>query len=86
MKNKTIRTIITALVFLITIGFLIVGMTRTHKVYDPDFREFALDIHEIITERQLVIDATFSGTQRQEGKLYSTYDRSEDIGKRACPT
>jgi hypothetical protein len=71
-----------------------------HKVYDDDemAREFGMLTFQKISEAQLTIDATFSGTVRkaypieQDGesrmipRLYSTYDRSQPRGKKSCPT
>jgi len=73
-----------------SILFLIWGFVRGHEVYDlADEVDAAIGLvsTSTISERQLVIDSTFSGVQRKEGELWSTYDRTaERTGKQACPT
>jgi len=76
--------IATALVAALTL--LVVGMVRVHKVYDADAEEIGLVAFHRISDRQLIVDATFGGVARRAGKLYSTYDRTQPRGKRACPT
>ena len=49
---------------------------------DPDF-PFPF---ETIGELDLLIDATFSGVVRRDGRLFSTYDRSAPPQRRECPT
>ena len=71
---------------LIAVAFLIIGNLRVHKVYDADTEQVGIQAFHKISERQLVEDATFSGVLRKGLKLYSTYDRSQAGGKRACPT
>ncbi|MBZ5497449.1 MAG: hypothetical protein LAP85_13695 [Acidobacteriia bacterium] len=66
--------------------FLIAGSYREHKVYDKSKEEFGLRSYTGISEYKLVEDATFSGTIRKWGELYSTYDRAVPKGKMACPT
>ena len=68
------------------VGLLAAGAFRTHAVYDPDAAEFGIALSTNITDWQMVVDSTFSGVARRNGKLYSTYDRSQPVGKRACPT
>ncbi|HOW98366.1 MAG TPA: hypothetical protein P5567_07035 [Kiritimatiellia bacterium] len=63
-----------------------IGWFRSHKVYAADSEEYGILVFERITDRQLVEDATFSGVLRREGRLFSTYDRSQVRGKQACPT
>jgi hypothetical protein len=41
---------------------------------------------QIISDFKLVEDATFSGVESIDGILYSTYDRTKKLGKKACPT
>ncbi len=64
------------------------GLSRSHTVYDKGAAEFGIDDPIRITEKQLNADATFSGVEssRKNGKMLSTYDRSQPPGKRACPT
>lgn len=65
---------------------LLDGAWREHRVYDPDTEEFGLLGFTRVTDRQMVVDATFGGVTRRNARLYSTYDRSAPQGKRACPT
>ena len=71
---------------LLAVVFLVAGGYRSHKVYDQAKEEFGLRNFSDISEYQLVQDATFSGTIRKWGELYSTYDRTGPKGKIACPT
>lgn len=73
-------------VLLAALALLVIGLARAHKVYDPDSVEFGILVFERITDRQLVVDATFSGVLRREGRLFSTYDRTVTRGKQPCPT
>ena len=41
---------------------------------------------EKISDRQLTIDATFTGVESKDGHMYSRYDRSLPPQKRLCPT
>lgn len=63
-----------------------VGWLRSHKVYAADSEDYGILVFERIPDRQLVVDSTFSGVLRREGRLFSTYDRSQVRGKQACPT
>ncbi len=71
---------------LIAAALLVSGYFREHKVYNKSDQEFGLRDYTDISEYQLVEDATFSGTVRKWGELYSTYDRAAPKGKMACPT
>ena len=62
--------------------FLLAGARRSFKVYERDAAEFGLAAFRRISDRQLVIDATFTGVVRRQARLYSTYDRSQPRGKR----
>ena len=68
------------------ISLLAAGYYREHKVYDNPKEEYGLRNYAVISEFQLVEDATFSGTIRKGGELFSTYNRAEPKGKIACPT
>lgn len=70
------------MLLLVSLAFLAIGLLRTLKVHDLDTELF----YHRIPERVIVIDATFSGIVRKDGKLYSTYDRSLNLGRQACPT
>lgn len=66
--------------------FFLIGSFRRFKVYDNLKEEFGLRHYSEIGEYQLVKDATFSGTIRKGGELFSTYDRTSPKGKTGCPT
>ena len=76
---------------------VVVGASRLHAVYPKAESDNESIAATNITERQLIIDATFSGVKREGERLISTYarpgdkedgkaDGKEDDGKRACPT
>jgi hypothetical protein len=65
---------------------IVLGLARAHKVYAADSGEFGILVFERIPDRQLVVDATFSGVVRRDDRLFSTYDRSQVRGKQTCPT
>ncbi len=73
-----------------SLAMVVVGARGSHEVCTVDAEELAEVLgfapFETISDRQMIIDATFAGVIRKGGKLYSTYDRSQPAGKRACPT
>jgi hypothetical protein len=73
-------------VVLAVLILLVTGHYREHKVLDNPKEEYGLHNYVEISEYQLVEDATFSGTIRKWGRLFSTYDRTVPKGKMACPT
>ena len=80
-KSISITLFAFALLLLIGAGF------KTYKVYDPGINAFGIPMFYRISERQMTIDATFHGVDRKDdGNLYTTYDRLADTGKRPCPT
>ena len=91
-QKAAVRKILAGVLLLAALAFVAAGAARSYKVYDDDemAAEFGIFSFETISERQLVIDATFSGTLRKklagEYRLISNYDRTEGGGKRACPT
>lgn len=70
----------------IAFGFVLAGAARTHRAYTQDGDTFGLLTFDKVSERQLVVDSTFTGVERRNGRLFSTYDRTVERGKRACPT
>jgi hypothetical protein len=81
------------LVLAASVAFLVVGSNRSHKVVGEDAEEVAellgfvpLESFELISDQELVIDATFTGVVRRGKMLVSTYDRSQPRKKQACPT
>ncbi|MEW6072874.1 MAG: hypothetical protein AB1726_09835 [Planctomycetota bacterium] len=72
-------------------AMIVIGSSRTRQIRVENADELAelmagIAPYEEIGERELLIDATFTGVVRRDGFLYSTYDRSQPLGKRACPT
>ena len=88
MGNSIYQKAIACAVLIAAVAMLIAGGVRAHKVYDQDdeFAGFGMVTFNKISDIQLVIDATFTGVVRRDGTLYSTYDRSQPRGKKACPT
>ncbi|MBU0753818.1 MAG: hypothetical protein KJ645_01670 [Planctomycetes bacterium] len=68
---------------LVSIGF---SFTVHHKIYAEVAKKTGLDLFQEISESRLTDDATFSGVEFFEGRLYSTYDRTKARTKKACPT
>ncbi len=87
MKPPVYPKALAITVLIVALALLVVGSVRVvHKVYDADAEEIGLVAFHRISDRQLVIDATFGGVARRAEKLYSTYDRTQPRGKRPCPT
>ena len=86
MSRNTKEKLAAALLLAAALVLLLVGALRSHKVYDPVTEEFGIRAFQRVSELELVVDATFGGVRRDKGLLYTTYDRSEPRGKRACPT
>lgn len=74
------------ILFALAIILIIIGSLISYKVYDKETKDFGIISFYKIKDMQLVIDSTFSGTIKKGDKLYSTYDRSQPAGRRACPT
>ena len=79
--RRKLLTVVVAVLALISVAY---GARRSHRAYEQGKDNEGL--FRRISEAQLVIDSTFGGVERREGKLYSTYDRAVHTGKRACPT
>jgi len=81
-----------SLALALSAALLFIGSRATHDVRVMDAQELArlfdfdLEPFDTISDRQLLIDATFTGVVRKDGRLYSTYDRMAPPMKRACPT
>jgi hypothetical protein len=86
IKNLDKKKIIAVIGVVVALVLLVLGSIRTHKVYESDTEEFGLLTFYRISEFQMVVDSTFHGVSREDGRLYSTYDRSQPRGKSACPT
>lgn len=88
MKNPVYQKLVAISLLVVAVALLGAGAVCTYKVYDEDdeFAEFGLLTFTKISDRQLAEDATFTGVVRVGVRLYSTYDRSQPRGKKACPT
>jgi len=75
-----------AAALLAAVLFPAAGSARPHKVFDPGATDFGLVTFHRISDRQMVIETTFSGVARRGARLHLTYDRAETRGKKACPT
>lgn len=94
MKGKRLRPAI-ALALLVAGAALVgSGFLVQRKLADPSLEGFdlsGLDVPGLtpfvgILEKDLLQDTTITGVVRRDGKLYSTYDRTQARGKRACPS
>lgn len=89
VKNLRVQRIIASALLLGAAGLLIAGLAVKHRVYDQDdeFAQFGMKTFSRVRDTQLSVDATFTGvTRKDDGKLYSTYNRTVPRGKKACPT
>jgi hypothetical protein len=69
-----------------SLAMLVAGAARAFKVYEQEAGDFGIQGFTRVSDRQMVIDATFGGVARKGNRLLSTYDRLKPQGKRACPT
>ena len=86
IKKLTYQKIFAIAGITVALALLIVGILRSHKIYETDTEDFGIPTFYRIGELQMVVDATFQGVVRKGEKFYSTYDRSKPRGKSACPT
>ncbi len=86
MQRRTVEKLVSGVLLLVACVLLAAGATWKHRVYDADSDDWGLVTFTRLSDKDLVIDATFGGVTRESGKLYSTYDRSQPRTKRACPT
>ena len=103
MKTSVLQKVLRGILFALAIALIARSFAVTHRVYDEGnsddpFAGFGMLTFQMISEAQLTVDATFSGTVRKadtiEGdgeshkvyRLFSTYDRSQPRGKKLCPT
>ncbi len=85
------RKVVGAGALVLALGLFAVGIAAKHEVVLLNGEELAKEFdlppfHQEITDRELVIDTTFTGVVREGSALHFTYDRSKPAGKRACPT
>jgi hypothetical protein len=53
---------------------------------NPDADDFGVVTFSRVRDIEITSDSTFGGVVRKGARLYSTYDRNAEHGKRACPT
>ena len=85
MKNIA-RIVTMGLLLMVSFVLLGIGALRKRNVYDPEGEKRGVEVCDPISDRQMTIDATFSGVERRDGRLFSTYDRTVKRARRACPT
>lgn len=91
MRWNSIRITLPGMLLLGISGTLIaLGSQLDHEVCTLDAEEneelLGFLTFEKISDMQLTIDATFTGVESKDGKMYSRYDRSLPPQKRLCPT
>lgn len=72
MKRPSFRTILAACTLLAALALIGAGTVHARKVYEPGMDDFGMQVFQRLGETQLVIDATFGGVTRKDGRLYST--------------
>jgi len=82
MTRSAREKIFGILALLCALFFLFRGLWVRHKV----FQERDAVVYYQVGDLGLIIDATFSGVERHDDRLISTYDRAQGAGRRACPT
>ena len=90
-KLESRRKVVGACALAVALLLFAAGMLSRHEVILINGEELAKEfdlppLHKEITDRELVIDTTFTGVVREGGKLHFTYDLNKPAGKRACPT
>lgn len=90
-KGERFRKAIGAAGLAAAIALLALGAAAKRDVFilnaESIGKEFGLPPpFESLSDLQVVIDSTFTGIVRKDGKLHSTYDRAMVLTKRACPT
>lgn len=86
MKSATTRKWLAGIILAAAVVMILVGSARSFKIYEETKDDWGIQTFVRISEKDLIIDTTFSGLALKSGKLYSTYDRSKSAGKRDCPT
>lgn len=71
---------------LIGAALLVAGSRVEREICTKDSMKRRVKKTEAVSEFQLTEDATFSGVERIKGLLYTNYDRSAGMTKKACPT
>lgn len=89
MSKNSQRIVISTALLVLSLALLLGAGFRSYRVDYPqaaDMKELGIPVFLRVSERQMTIDATFHGVDRQNGRLISTYDRLAGGVKRPCPT
>ena len=83
---RNLKNSLAVLVLALSAVFIAAGFFKQRKVYEQTADEFGIRNYHKVKDYELVIDTTFGGVTREGDRLFTTYDRSEQRGKRKCPT
>ena len=86
MKLPLTRIQVSIALLIASLLLICLGSGRSFKVYENTTDDWGIATFTRVHEAELIVDSTFSGIERKAGKLYTTYNRLEQGGKRACPT
>lgn len=85
MKREQAMSLIAAGVTVLAVGLMVVSWGRSHPVFAKDDTGAEAEVFTNLTERAMVIETTYSGVTRDEGKIRYTWTPGE-AGTPACPT
>ncbi len=85
-RSRLILRILQRAALAAAILLLAAGAYYRRKSYEPDADEFGVVTFSRVRDIEITSDSTFGGVVRKGARLYSTYDRNAEHGKRACPT
>jgi hypothetical protein len=90
-RIELVRKMIAAIGLGLAIAFSGIGAFKSHEVLALNAEELAELLgtppaFEVQSDWKLIIDTTFTGVILKDGKLRFTYDHSQPVGKRKCPT
>ena len=86
-KTRWLAVAMDVAILITGVVLIIVGIAAIKRpIYQPLTTGYGMLTYEQIGDRQMTVDATFGGITRQDGRLYSTYNRSQQRSKLACPT
>jgi len=86
-KPRWFAVAMNAAILITGLVLIIVGIAAIKRpIYQPLTTGYGMLTYEQIGDQQMTIDATFGGITRRDGRLYSTYNRSQQRSKLACPT
>lgn len=84
--NDSVRRIIAAATLLLAIVLIIMGARGEHTVFTGKHDEFGQELKSEISDREMVVQTTFGGVLREDGRLQTRGGEIEKAGKKACPT